>query len=501
MKVAVAYPPITKDGQYPLLSQNRHLKFSHSSEVRIFPLVPAHAATNLKKKGHEVLWIDGINERMNMTDYQDRITEFQPALIMLETKAPVVKTHWKFIEADKKKNPDFIYVLTGDHVSYFPQESLENSPVDYVITGGDYDVTLTQLVEYLEGRADMPAGVWYRDEKNAIRNTGPHVFLQNLDELPFIDRELTRWKTYGEAYLLPDVAYMLTGRGCGLKPGRGSTCTFCIWQHAFWNRTARLRSPENVVAEIRHLVKLGAKEIFDDNETGPIYDRDWMKRFYQLMVQENLIGKVVLSVNARGDLIDTELAVLMKKCGYRLLKIGVEAGSDESLARIAKMEGIEKIKQGVKAVRDQGMVTLLTTMVGYPWETEEEVKRTYEVTRELMLYKPKFGDCLQASVVVPYPGSPLWKNAVQKKWFLVDPHDYDSFDMSIPLLSTSINREYWVKKLWKIHFHPWFILRSLFTIRSRAQLNLAYRGVISLLGHVRDYHVSYSQVELKGSQL
>jgi radical SAM superfamily enzyme YgiQ (UPF0313 family) len=234
-------------------------------------------------------------------------------------------------------------------------------------------------------------------------------------------------------------------------------------------------------------VALGAQEVFDDNETGPIYDKAWMAEFHRLMKEKGLIGKIALSVNARGDLIDAELARLMAATGFRLLKIGIEAGDDESLRQLAKLEGIEKIKTGIRAVRDAGMVTLLTTMVGYPWQDEAGVKRTYEVAKEMLLYRPKFGDCLQASVVVPYPGSPLWTAAVNKGWFLIDPKDYDKYDMSEPLMKSQYDNELWVKRLWKLHLRPSFMLRSLLTLRTRAQWNLALRGVLSLAGHVMDY--------------
>lgn len=283
---------------------------------------------------------------------------------------------------------------------------------------------------------------------------------------------------------------MLTGRGCGLENGRTSTCTFCIWQHALWDKTARLRSPANVVGEIEQLVALGASEVFDDNETGPIYDRAWMTEFHRLMEEKGLIGKIALSVNARGDLIDAELARLMAATGFRLLKIGIEAGDDESLRQLAKLEGIEKIKTGIRAARDNGLVTLLTTMVGYPWQDEAGVKRTYDVAKEMLLYRPKFGDCLQASVVVPYPGSPLWTAAVNKGWFLIDPTDYDKYDMSEPLMKSQYDNEAWVKRLWKLHLRPSFMLRSLFTLRTRDQWNLAWRGVLSLAGHISDYKPS-----------
>jgi anaerobic magnesium-protoporphyrin IX monomethyl ester cyclase len=496
MRVAVAYPPVTKDGQYPLLSQNRHLKFSHSLEVRIFPLIPGHAASNLKQAGHQVLWLDGINERMGMDDFHAQLKAFGPDLVLMETKAPVLSTHWNYIKAAKLLFPQAKFVLVGDHVSYYPEESLLNSPVDYVLTGGDYDVIIRDLAAHLEGAAAMPAGVWWRGAQGQTENSGKHSLATDLSTLPYIDRELTRWRSYGEAYLLPGIAYILTGRGCGLEDGKTSSCTFCIWQHALWNKTARLRSPANVVGEIEELVALGAKEIFDDNETGPIYDREWMLEFHRLMKEKGLIGKIAISMNARGDLVDRDLARLMKATGFRLLKIGIEAGDDESLRQLAKMEGIERIKQGIRAVRDEGLVTLLTTMVGYPWQDEAGVQRTYDVAKEMLLYRPKFGDCLQASVVVPYPGSPLWQNAVNKGWFLIDPKDYDKYDMSVPLLKTQIDQEAWVKKLWKLHFQPAFLLRSALTLRTKAQFNLAWRGVLSLLGHVSDYGASASKPQM-----
>jgi anaerobic magnesium-protoporphyrin IX monomethyl ester cyclase len=487
LRVAVIYPPVMKDGKYPLLSQNRHLKFSNSLQVRIFPLVPAQAATSLKAAGHEVLWLDGINERLGMEAFQKALWDFKPDLLMLETKAPVLKTHWEWIRSSKASHTQARFVLVGDHVSIYPQESMENCPADFVLTGGDYDISLTGLAGHLEGRGTMPAGVWYREADGRIVNTGSYELAKNLDELPFIDRELTRWKTYGEAYLLPGAAYILSGRGCGLGHGKVSVCTFCIWQHALWNRTARLRSPANVVAEIKRLVEMGAREIFDDNESGPTYDREWMEEFHRLMKQEGLIGKVPLSTNARGDLLDDGLCELMKNTGFRLLKIGVEAGTDEGLAKIAKLEGIEKIKRGIRAARDHGLVTLLTVMVGYPWETEADVQATYDVTRELMLYKPKFGDCMQASVVIPYPGSPMWLQAKREGWFAIDPQDYDRYDMCAPVLKTQIDHEYWVRKMWRLHLHPYFLLRSALTLRTWDQVNLAWRGVVSLFGHLFDY--------------
>ncbi len=72
---------------------------------------------------------------------------------MIETKTPVVKKHWAIISDVKKTLPNSKVVLVGDHVTALPQESMEQSKVDFVLTGGDYDFLLLNLVDFLNGKA------------------------------------------------------------------------------------------------------------------------------------------------------------------------------------------------------------------------------------------------------------------------------------------------------------------------------------------------------------
>ncbi len=491
MKAAVLYPPFRKDGEFPLLTQNRHMKFSKSLEVRIFPLVPGHLATNLKHLGHEVLWLDGINRRMSDAEYDSHLDAFNPEIVFLETKAPVLYRHWKYIDELKKRYPGIKTVLMGDHVSFFPEESVLNSNVDYVMTGGDYDIVGRNLVEHLSGKTALGPGLWFRGADGKAATTGPHKFEEKLDSLPFIDRVLTRTQDYGEAYLLKPTAYILTGRGCGAPKESGGgvgLCTFCIWQHALWNRTARLRSPANVAAEMEICVnKYKIWEFFDDNESGPINNAQWLRDFHEELKARKLLGRFQFSSNCRADTLNEEVVDLLVKCGWRLLKIGLEAGTDSSIKHLAKCETVDLISRGVKMAKDRGLRVLLTTMMGYPWETEEDVRRTYEVTKDLLLYKVRAGDCMQASVVIPYPGAPLWKEAVRKGWILVGEKEYEKYDMSHPILKTQINASYWTAKTWNLMKNPKFIFRQLVTVRSFRELNLLWRGLQSLLGHVQDY--------------
>ncbi|HID26439.1 MAG TPA: radical SAM protein [Methanosarcinales archaeon] len=484
MKVAIIYPPIFKDGKFPLLTQNRQYRYSSSTNVRIYPIVSATSATLLKEH-FDVLYLDGINERLSMDEFLNRLYNFDPDLVMMETKTPIIKKHWKFIDKIKQEK-NIKVALVGDHVSALPEESFIQSSVDYVLTGGDYDVSFLNLCLHISEGKKLGKGIWYRE--NGVKNTGNYELIKDLDSLPFIDRDLTNWQLYGEAYLYKPCTYIMTGRGCGGGLNGVGICSFCSWQHSLWNCSARLRTPENVAEEIETLVnKYKLKEIFDDNESGVIWNKKWLKQFYKEMKERGLIGEVFLSSNARADCLDQKTCDLLKKIGFRLLKVGLESGNEKTLKKLCKREGVRKIKKGVQNAKDHGMKVMLTIMVGYPWETKNDVKKTYEVARELMLYKTSFGDCLQSSVIIPYPGTPLYEEGVRKDWFVIDPKDYEKYDMSMPVLKSYINPFEWCDKMWSIHKESKFILRSLLTMRSFYDLKLAYTGFKSIDAHTKDF--------------
>jgi radical SAM superfamily enzyme YgiQ (UPF0313 family) len=486
MKVAIIYPPSTKGRRFPLLSQNRIFSYTQSNEIKIYPYVLAQAATLLNKKGHDVLYLDGINERLSEKEFLKILYDFEPQICILETKAPIICEHWNFINK-LKKTKNYTFVLIGDHVSFFPKESLRKSEVDFVVRGGDYDFSLAGLIDYLEGSAkNLPGGIYYRDG-TAIKNTGNFTLGQNLDDLPLIDRELTKWHIYGEAYLFRPCAYIMSGRGCGTPKGIGR-CTFCIWQYALWKCSARLRSPQRVTEEIKELIEnYRVKEIFDDNESGAIWNKEWLREFYECMKRENILGKVRLSSNARADTLDSETCSLLKKLNFRLLKIGLESGNNKTLNILKKDETVEQIIAGVKNAKDAGLRVMITVMVGYPWEDEEDIMRTYNIARQLLLYKTRCGDSLESNVVIPYPGTPLYERSIKNGYFKVDPFDYRHYGESKTLFKLDYDPQYRCNQLWQLHYQPKFIFKSLITARNLSDVKLLLRGLRSLIGHMRDW--------------
>ena len=162
-------------------------------------MVPAYAATMARDAGHSVAWLDGIATGMNDGEFLSALAEAAPDLILLETKTPVVHATWDWIATIKRSNPSVKIALCGDHPTALPRESMESSPVDYVLTGGDYDFLLLNLAAHIENpAAALEPGIWHRGENGEVLSTGEFRLDHDLNSLPRIDRDLTQWRLYSE---------------------------------------------------------------------------------------------------------------------------------------------------------------------------------------------------------------------------------------------------------------------------------------------------------------
>jgi radical SAM superfamily enzyme YgiQ (UPF0313 family)/intein/homing endonuclease len=283
MKIAIGYPPLESEKGIPLLGQNRQFQWA-KTPWRAYPVVPAYAATLLKKAGYVVVWLDGIAEEKTYQEWEEDLRREKPDVLMMEMKTPVVKKHWEIIDKLKIKNEKLKIVLVGDHVTALPEESFQNSPVDYVLTGGDYDFLLLNLVNHLTKREKLEPGIYYRAENTSevsprqrrgpstseVKCSGKFQLNHDLDGLPFVDRKLTRWELYSEKnsnYSRTPGTYTMFGRDCWW--GR---CSFCVTGDTQILTQEGLVSIENIVEEKQNC------EIFTA-ESRYKRVRNWHKRY------------------------------------------------------------------------------------------------------------------------------------------------------------------------------------------------------------------------------
>jgi len=508
-KVVVGYPPIETNKGVPLLSQNRQFQF-FNAKTFIYPMVPAYSASMAKSKGYDVYWMDGIAEEKTFSEWLFDLKELNPNLIMIETKAPVVKAHWEIISILKKELPEMKTVLVGDHVTFNPKETMENSQVDFIITGGDYDFMLTDLLDTLTQNKKLVGGIWgrYPSELNLselikIENStttdekffvsGPLVQNHKLDDLPFVDRDLTKWKNYayfnGNFKFTP-ATYMYSGKDCWWN-----RCTFCVWDHTLNPMgTYRRFSRERMFAEIKHLVdNYGVREIFDD--AGTLFVGPPLKKFCNLMIESGYNKKVVLGCNMRLNALNQEYYDLMKQANFRFILYGMESGNQYTLDKLDKGLKVAEIEEGVKMAKKAGLEPHLTIMLGYPWETEEMANNTINLAKKL--FKKGYVDTMQATIVIPYPGTPLYKECIEKEWLQVSETDYQAFDMRGPVMKVPFTNERLMEltqELYSAFFSPIYIFRKVISIRNLDDFKFIFFSAWKLLGHLLDFDKDQTKV-------
>lgn len=506
IKIVVGYPPIESKKGTPLLSQNRQFQY-FNAPTYIYPMVPAYTASNLQDKGYKTYWMDGISERKTYNAWIEDLKKVDPDYLLVETKSPIVKTHWKQIDDLKKKFPEMKLIWVGDHISYLPLEIFENSKLDYAITGGDYDFMSVNLLNHIYKGEDLEGGVYWRTKNKAItakpkgtstlksgekiHNSGPASLKHNLDTLPFVDRDLTKWYLYAYEngnYKYTPATYMYSGRDCWWN-----RCTFCVWDHTINPLgTYRSFSAERLFAETKHVVDTyGIKEIFDDAGTFMIGPK--LKRFCELLIESGYNKKVRYGCNMRFNALNQDYYDLMGKAGFRFILYGMESGNQKTLDKLDKGTKEVDAINGPRMARKAGLDPHITIMLGYPWETYEDARRTIEIAK--YAFKKGYYETMQATIVIPYPGTPLYKECKEKGWLLTD--NYEDFDMRRAVMKTPFPAEkiYELEQeLYSCFMTPQYITRKILGIRSLHDfMYLFYMGK-KLIGHLLDFDPNQTKV-------
>jgi radical SAM superfamily enzyme YgiQ (UPF0313 family) len=330
----------------------------------------------------------------------------------------VTPQYWymqKIIHRLKEREPDCTVVAGGVHATVLPNHLLEQTKVDYVVTGeGEY--SMLRIMVAIESKNPL--------EKGIIKG----VQVDLLDNLPFPDRESLDYYEYMKpqtyAYLKDNVkeGSIITSRGC---PHR---CAYCA-SNKIWGRTVRYRSPENVYTELRYL-----KDRFDIGLCNFVDDTFILnkKRIYKICELIKPLG-IKWFFLTRVDHVDYELFLELKKAGAISVTFGFESGSNRMLKFLNKNTTVEQAYNAIRIAKRVGLEIRGQMMVGLPSETEEDVELTADFIRKTKKDVTKFG----IHVFQPIPGCDIWENPekynywVNKKTEFLDYHTIGKTDLHI----------------------------------------------------------------------
>ncbi|MFC1756651.1 B12-binding domain-containing radical SAM protein [Patescibacteria group bacterium] len=317
------------------------------------------------------------------------------------------------LEATKlvKKNSNILTVWGGVHPSLLPEQTLENSNIDFAVVGEGENILLN-LVKSLKSNQsykDIP-GLGYKEGNEIVVN--PAMAFIDLDTLPDIPYHLVDIEKYIQEYSYASGKKarsidFYTSRGC---PHR---CAFCYNQE-FNKRKWRGNSAQKVVEQIKKLIdnyQISALDIEDDEF---FVDMKRAKEICELLIKENINIEIMTTcrVNYVSQRMDGELLNLCKKAGFNALSFGVESGSSKIQKMMSKDITTEQVFDTIKKLKKADIGSKYFFMAGIPREQIEDLYATTDLIRQMK--ELDNGVRIPAwRVFTPYPGTELYGKSIE----------------------------------------------------------------------------------------
>jgi len=346
----------------------------------------------------------------------------------------------------KKVLPNSITIAGGPHSSSVPEYVLSDIPhMDYVFIG-EGEVGFPEFCQRTlkgKGIVDVP-GLCFRSDKEISKNS-PWV-VEDLDTLPRIRWEDLNIDEYPDFFTsLPFIPIMAT-RGCPYH------CKYCAG-HTIVGRKMRFRSPENVIAELRHLKEVHGVTAVNFSDDELTLNRKYFVAFCEALIREKLEIRWECSNGVRLDTIDKEILDLMYQAGCRYAAIGIESASDKILASMKKNITTATIREKIALIKQSKIVPQGLFMMGFPGETVEDVLKTIEFSIELDIDKTNF------SIFMPLPGSEIFDELSAAREIRLNEIDWDKMkpDQIVykhPLIPPKILKSLQQKAYRSFYFRP-----------------------------------------------
>jgi tRNA A37 methylthiotransferase MiaB len=411
-----------------------------------FPIGLAYLATVTRNAGHDVaifdvdavekgtdidfsdeyrrleLYRQGLNDDSHIVwqDIKRVVEDFNPDIVGITAMTTKFGSVLRTAEVVKKYNPRLKVVVGGPHSTFLPGLTLKSKDIDIVVRGeGEKTfVNLIEAIENGEGLQDIKGVSFKKDEK--VFHNPPQEFIEDLDQTPFPARDLLM---DSHNYTSEDMGAIMTSRGCPFN------CSYCCHM---WQRKVRNRSIDNVIDELKEVKQRYGTKQFEFKDDTFTLNRKRTMEFCERLISEKL--KINWSCTTRVDLLDEGLIKKMKKAGCNIIKLGFETGSERILKETKKGVTFAQMKTVAELLNRHGIFWSGYFMVGLPMETEEDIRQTYKLMKELNPYYVGLG------VYNPFPQTELFEQGVQmgllypevelEHFFDTNPKDYFFIDPS-----------------------------------------------------------------------
>ena len=347
----------------------------------------------------------------------DCIKEHEPALVGINCLfSGVFPDVLKIAKLIKSYSPSIKIATGGIHPTSYPKEILSNcNEIDYVAIGEGENSIVALAASIWSKNESMLSKIksfGYKDKDGVVKINRETDFIQDLDSLELPPYDLIKFKEFETNFShfynpknlkLNYRAQIFASRACPLA------CNFCD-MFLVMGKKHRKRSVKHIVDEIELLHKKHEVNYFsfmDDNLT--------LNRSHILDLCDEIIRrKLNIMFDTPNGLwinsIREEIIVKMVEAGLVRTTIAIEHGSDYIRNKvIGKHLERKKIIEVANILRKFNVVTVAGFIMGFPEETHETLKDTYDMMDEIKVHKSTI------NTLIPFPGTKLFNQVIKDK--------------------------------------------------------------------------------------
>lgn len=447
-----------------LISPNSRKKPEEEIPVITPPLNLMYLAEIIKNDNLHVKILDGYALNMDSLRIIKFAKKFQPDTVLIPLYSRDLLNVHNLTSALKEQNPNTTIILGGHHASQMPDTVLkESSQIDFILRG-EAEQTIIPLLHAINNLRKLKnvKGLSYRKGKDQkiIHNKLPTP-IKDLDSIPIPSRDMIIQKNYYSLSKENLLDVIVTSRRCPFS------CSFCSKIDKRFN-FYRMRSPENIVEELREILDHGAKsiEIRDDAFT---IDKKRCLKLIDLVKKEKMDFEFRMCT--RVDFIDAKLLKKLKSINCTTICYGVESGNQRILDLNGKRFTLSQVRCAFEITRKVKIDILGFFLIGFLQDTPSTIKETINFAKKL---NPKH---VRFSWIRPFPGTRIYTEAKKNNMLVGDWSIYQDVPwIKLPWAKSVNDLEGCVDMAYhEFHYRPRFIFDFLKdTIEKRNWFQLSY---------------------------